>query len=669
MLSNIKDLLSIDDKIKEIDHERQSLLTELNNIENLQELRNNKNEFFDKIVNDIKQIDNNLDKVENLRDKYGNLQIFDILEGRIMQQMSIENNQNEWEQIDSQIDDLIHSPIETLNMTQLNQIHDSLNNIISEGHLSRDDLKVQSTLNKFDQNLLDPFGKLHCSTFNKLLLESYWDSKKFSMSNNEVIDSLRENCNSLFKLSSLYFKEENKTLWNFVSLANNFQTRFTYHFHNSTNASDIHIYFKYLNDYLSENLYKCITLFENDSIGLSNYIIHEQFINHILKPMRNHINTTLNNNNLKSLIILISQIIQTDKNLIDNFHYHGLGLVSLISNEFWISWINYEIEIVNKQFKLIIDNPTELPKSSFNFTNMLNKIFTHFQTFMELGNSNLLPFKLRICNEIFLNLPIKFLDYILLVDSLHESASNEERLYQTILKLELLNTIYKHYYKLSNEFIFITMTDKINTENSTHSANIFHDILKDYRSNMEIDLQNSIVHRIQKMIKESLRTYFKINSWIIDDTNFSNTTSSEVVNTLNLLKKLTLKLESSDIPTEILFNIKNQILNVVVKYFLESVLKLNKFNINGLNQFKIDFTAVKDTLNIQSEFHNVNEANLEEIMEILHIKYDSDVDVFTKTSYIQKGNFSDLKSKLNIKLLDDNEIQDALFRISYGNII
>lgn len=669
MLSNIKDLLSIDDKINEINNERQSLAIELNNVENLQELKNNKNEYFDKIVNEINEIDNNIDKIDNLREKYGNLRIFDTLEDKIMESMSIENNQNEWDQIDLQINELIKLEKDQLTLLQLEEIHDSLNNILLEGHLTKDDPKVQLTLNKFDQILLNEFGKFHSSNLNKKLLESNWDTNKFLLSNNEIIDSLKQNCSILYRLTKLYLIDENKTLWNFKSLASNFQIRFTYHFHKSTTASDIQIYFKFLNDYLSENLYKCITIFQDETIGLTNDILHEQFINHILEPMRNHINMTLTNNNLKSLIILISQIIATDKNLIDNFHYHGLGLVSLISNTFWLSWINYELEIVNKQFKLIIDDPSELSKSSTNFTNMLNKIFIHFQSFMDLNNDSLLPFKLRISNEIFLSLSNKFLDHILLVDSLNETATNEERLFQTILKLELLNIVYKHYYKISNTFIFITMTDFINERDSTNSKTMFQDVLKDYRSNMEIDLQNSIVHRIQKMIKESLRTYFKINFWIIDDNNFDKTPRSEVVNTVSMLKNLIAKLELADIPMEILFSIKNQLLNVIVNYFLESVLKLNKFNINGLNQYKIDFFAVKDSLNLMSEFKNVKESTLLEILEILFLKYDSSVDNFITTSYIQKGKFDDLREKLSIKLLDDNEIQEALFRISYGNII
>lgn len=83
---------------------------------------------------------------------------------------------------------------------------------------------------------------------------------------------------------------------------------------------------------------------------------------YVLQPIRDKVRSTLFQNDLKTLIVLISQILATDKNLLNSFHYHGLGLVSLISDEVWEKWINYEVEMANRQFINITKNPGRFPK-------------------------------------------------------------------------------------------------------------------------------------------------------------------------------------------------------------------------------------------------------------------------------------------------------------------
>lgn len=667
MMNDIKDLFSIDEKIESINIERKQLSIELDENDKLKRLITEQNTYYTQIVDDIIENINDLSDVDTLKEKYGDLEILDLIESKIIEKLAVDSNVKELKQIEDEIDQLKQVELSELSYEKLAIVHSKIEAVLSEGHLLKDDTIVKAVLDSFDQTLLNPFCQQESDTFNQVLLDSKWDNNKFLLSDTTSITSLRAKSSHLYRLVSLYLHQDNKQYWNFKSLATNFQVRFTYHFHKST-SNDIAIYFKFLNDYLDANLYKCINIFKDDSVGLTKELLHEEFVNHILQPMRERINNTLSQDNLKSLITLISQIISTDKNLVETYHYHGNGLVSLISDEFWDAWINYEIKTVVNQFNLITNNSKELIKSGKNFIKILDKVYDYFQPFYDLNYEPLLKYKLRTCSEIYLDLSSKYLHYVLTTDSLQEKHPKEDELYQTIMKLELLNSVYNKINELANMSIFIKLTETVNQNESKEYLSVFQDVLNRYKRDMSTDLQNSIIHRTQKLLKESLQTYFKIGMWILNEIS-DDGARSEITNTINILKRIITRLESVEISNDLLFNIKNELLNIMINYFIESILKLNKFNKMGLNQLEIDFQSVKESLQIPYEFQNSHELGFHEILKIIDLKYNENFVHFTDSSYIKRGDFIDVKTKLDITQLSDNEIQDALFRIAYGNII
>lgn len=389
--------------------------------------------------------------------------------------------------------------------------------------------------------------------------------------------------------------------------------------------------------------------------------------------------STLFQNDLKTLIVLISQILATDKNLLTSFHYHGPGLVSLISDEIWEKWINYEVETANRQFINITKKPEDFSKSSLNFVKLINKIYDYLEPFYDLDFDLLVRYKLMTCSLIFMNLTSSYLDYILAVDSLNETRTKEQELYQTMAKLQHVNLVYKKIRSLSQNFIFIQLTDIVNTTESKKYNSLFQNVENDYEKVMNADMQNSIVHRIQKLLKETLRNYFKIATWStlemsVDEYDGDNddgaaVRSAELVNPMNVLTRLVNKLDSLDIPLSISLKVKNELLNIIVNYFIESILKLNKFNLNGLNQFLHDFESLKNVLSLPSHAINHKAMSLHELVKILKVKYDRNNQQLLDPEYIKMSDFTSLREKYSINYLRDTEIQDALYRIIYGNII
>ena len=667
IMNDIQDLFSIDKNIKSIDDQRKQLSDKLTNNEKLIQILSEQASNFESITDDLIKNIHELSDIDLFRQKYGGLQILDIIESKLIEKLALDSNIKELKQIEDEINEMIDSGLENVSYKGLSNIHGKIKNILSEGHVNEDDTRVKAILNKFDQSLLTPLCERDYESFNQLLLNVKWDTNKFLLSDNTTINILRSKSSNLYKLASLYLQKDNKQFWNFKSLATNFQVRFTYHFHN-TNSNDITIYFKFLNDYLSNNLYKCINIFQDNSVGLTKELIHDEFINHILQPMRERINNSLSKNNLNTLITLISQIIYTDKNLIKTFHYHGNGLVSLISDKIWDIWINYEIKTIINQYHLITETPKDLAKSGHNFIKLLDKVYEYFKPFYDLDFEPLLKYKLKTCSEIYLELSSKYMNYVLTTNSLTGEYSKEEELYQTINKLQLFNIVYKKLNELSNRSIFIKLTQTVNEKESKEYISVFQNPLSNYRKDMSTDLQKAIIYRTQKLLKDSLQTYFKIGMWTLSEFT-EGVVRPEIANTINMLHQIVTKLENSDIPTDILFNIKNELLNIMINYFIESILKLNKFNRIGLYQLKIDFKSVKESLHMLCDFHNKQEIIFSEILTVINLKYNNEYTEFIDSSYIKKGDFTELKNKLHLTQLTDSEIQDALFRIVYGNIV
>ena len=667
MLSNIDDLLNIDSEIGIIDDERSALAIELNKAQQKILSDSEKTELYRTIAERIQEC-REVSDIQKLRSEFGYLKAFDELEESFTEKNLIDNKTNELENLKHEVDKVSQKNVQDLSFYEIAILHENLKDI-TDSNILIDNPILTLTLDAFDKRIIARYAEYISIDYNQLLFNSKWDTQNFSLSDSETVEKLNKTSSLLYKATKLYFNPENKIMWNFLSISNNFKIRFTYHFHND--SSTINLYFKFLNDYLKNNLYKCITIFEDESIGLTKEIIHEEFISHILDPIRKKINSTLLQNDRTKFITLVSQIISTDKNIASKYFYRGKGLIALVSDDSWNKWLQYEILASKKQYEAITNSEKELPHSAQNFCKLLKKINDYLEPFYGLEYAELNKLKLKTCSQIFLQLSSEYLDYVMTTDSLDEKHTKMDELFQTMTKLQILHVVQTKIYEISQQFIFVELTKLVNESESKRYVSIFQDVLNSYRLNMEDDLQNSIIHRIQKMIKDSLQNYFKINTWVNTDNSSDErlAPTAEVVNCITILKRVISNLDSMDIPYEINLNVKNETVNRLTNYFIESILKLNKFNEQGLTQFETDFNGVIDTLNLPDNFNNYQYNSFSEILTILRLKYANDSQQFIEKSYIKNGEFSDLRKSRAIEFLEDSEIQDALYRILLNNIV
>ncbi|CCD26506.1 Tip20p NDAI_0H03330 [Naumovozyma dairenensis CBS 421] len=672
MLTDINDLFSIDDEIQKVQKQRDSLIVQLktaqqNTIPNNDSNHENQAES---IANDIEYNANNIVEIKKLKEKYGNLQIFQRLEDFYRKQEVHDSNLRKLDELNDEIAQLSQQEPKDFNIEELTKVSSELKELESELQSTNDIEKVNILISDFNTNVLTKIANDIGNAFKEKLLESKWDTKSTISIETKEITELRQTSSLLYKISDLYLQTDEPILWNFKCLANNFNIRFIYHFHDST--SNIETYFRYLNEYLTTNLYKCINLFHDQTNGLTKQLIHEQFINYVLEPIREKVQSTLSQNDSKTLIILISQIISTDKNLLKSFHYQGKGLASLLTDELWDKWIQFEVTTSTRQFETITNDPNDLPDTAADFIKLLNKIYDYLEPFYDLESESIQRYKLITCSQIFMNLTSAYLDYVLTVDYLGEKRTKMQELYQTMIKMQNLHLVYKKIYHLSGKPIFVHLTNIVNEKESKRYNSLFQDILRDYRKNMEDDIQNSIIHRIQKQIKESLRNYFKIGSWSVMEKNNDTpmAVSSELVTVINAMNEIISRLDSLEMPYELQLNIKNELLNIIVNYFIESILKLNKFNQYGLLQFKLDYETLKTTLQLPTHSNNSQDYKILRLLQILNIKYDNELySKYVSKEYIKMANFDNLRHDLSITNLSDTDIQDGLYRIIYGNII
>lgn len=673
VLSSFDDLLNVDTKIDQINLERDALAVQLNSTrDKMEKLWKQKSDNgsdqsqLEIIASDISENAISLSDVVALREKYGDLQVLLRLQNLFEDQERAENNLERLQNLETEINELCELESSKLSIDRLKQLHLELQSTkfgVENSQFAKD------IYSKFEEKLVGRKAQELMEQFNASLLECKWDTPIFVPLSNQSITLLRNQSVTLYQLSQLYIVGDNPSvLWNFKSIANNFTVRFTYHFHDV--SFRIETYFKFLKEYLAENMHKCTSIFHDENNGLSKQLVHEQFINYVLQPIRDRINTILFQNDQASLITLISQIISTDKELLHSLHYHGEGLISLVPPSIWDRWLNYEVQVAMSQLTKIVSSPLNLAKSASEFVKLINKMYEYLEPFYSLEGGEILQrYKLLTCSQIFMRLFSSYLNFVLQVDTMTDKLP-EDQLYQTLIKLQNINVVNRKISELSLEYIFVHLTDVVNQREDKNYYSILQNVQESYQQIVENGNQGTVVHRIQKLLKESLKNYFKSGNWCLQSGPLdSNSPSSELVNSIKLMNRIMVKLDSSIIPLEVVLEIKSQLLNVIVNYFIESILKLNKFNKEGLEQLKVDFYALKNSLNLPELVNNAQVAVLTEILKILYMKYDDSAEIFIDTSYISQRDYRELRSYYGINFLKDSEIQDALYRVAYGNVV
>ncbi|CCH59521.1 hypothetical protein TBLA_0B07020 [Henningerozyma blattae CBS 6284] len=623
------------------------------------------------IANDIIDNSKDLESVEQLIEKYKgqNITILTDLKNYYTIQKEINNNVSKLDETSKHIGSMIKL-IDSNDRDFFNEIDLPLQELTNiSAHLKKltvskgtepnnKDQKALSVYLKFDNNLIENLMKQLSSWLNDYLLSSKWDTPNFNMKNISQINRINNAHNILVQLSNLYILNHENSFP--TSITNNFKIRFIYHFQTSTTNTidNIETYFNFVKNYLNENLYKAIRIFHNASFNISKDLIHSEFINNILKILIDFLQNklVLYKDNKKTLSSLIFQIISFDNFLIHKFNYNeNLTLTSLLPTNLLNIFLNYEIENFNIKFNNTIlnrpnhnnsdeSNLSEIIVISKDFNKLIHKFMSRFDLFFNLNSKNLLQFKLILVSDCLMNLFTSYLEFLLKIDflpnenfdtssstkknrhqsstnisSINNNSSNTSRskldeLNQTIIKLQNVSLVYKLIQNLSNNETLVILTEFVNTNEHTKYNSLLQSILKEYHITIHVDITPIIINRIKKLLKDSMTNYFKLgNYWsTIEDGNCSNEenlTTPELLNSIKLLRNIWSVLNSNYILPDVNLIIKSELLDIILNYFIESILKLNKFTKNGIVQLYSDFKSLVSTFIDLSNDNNNDDEN------------------------------------------------------------
>lgn len=637
--------------------------------------------------------------VDELIEKYGDLPIFNQFKELLLKREELivsQKNENEISQLSKAIDD-----IEAFDFDKLKNLKDSIVNGKLEAQF---DDKIRS----FQPQLLQ--------IFKDALSNSNW------MNSPTPTLALTEAFNNLANLQSLLFNQPvyPKSIWVFEQISNVFKISFDYHFNSQRDTNRVdkpELFFEYTTKYLGNHLTKINNIF---SLLETNYkdqkFSYNEFITSILPTIKSKISEDLaiirkdvnENDESKHLLIhLIRETINFDKLLVFKFYYDPFnngqvwnGLFEIFEYNDLNIWLNYEVKLNITNADSIISSSTvfnidytsvdssELKptisaiKLKYLFENITKNFQLFFQPMYE-DNVNLQKFKLNFFAKIYL----RFLESYLQrlhdgYDAFNEifkktkhlspgSKSNSEIDITGVNGLERILRIYcslKFTINLLNyydqDLIFNQLNILFNQKSADSSKSLFNSILDNYNeiTNKSFDL---IYLFFDKIIQELLRNYNDLNNWSsIEDQNVSYTISIELSKLISTLTEL-IEFLSNVLPQQDLKVVKNKISNSITKHYLNSIIKSNHFNKNGVKQLEVDYLTLLDRLSLTKKFPNF--FKIIECFQVMNLTNDQIVEYgnYSKLSQFGKsGNFHQLRDSFQLKYLTDSDIMDLLLRIN-----
>ncbi|OEJ88259.1 Protein transport protein TIP20 [Hanseniaspora osmophila] len=521
--------------------------------------------------------------------------------------------------------------------------------------------------------------------FNQLLLETNWDSYKFN--NHELIHAMKAKSNQLYQFSILvqeWCPSEPMQYWNFESLANNFKIKFIYHFNNTQQqqqqqqdaSQSIETFFSFMETYLSENLLKCIAIFHDEAIGLTKLTVHDQFINYILGPLRKKIKKILtsivdNQNNLETLVRLITQIFKTDEILWEKYSYSGDGLITLLPNNVLKIWIQFETDIVDKQYAKNFSNYQGLSKiirDGPNFVKYLLNLYNYFHPFLAVTTEKFFQYKIMVFKKIFLNLLKSFRESNM---NYHQSHENDEitNFNENVVRLKNMISVYETMYVLEKQSDCIILNTQFNEITESHYETLFQAEMVEYQEAANALLE-SLVHRFKKMFGNSLRTYFKVNTWpSLTVTLENDRCSNELIGAVNILSncyKIVQAHLTGKMNEKYVHRFQLNVINITVDYLMNYIVKLNNFSINGYKQIVQDYNFLKK--NIGFEQNTIVSQNDGSLIETLKLYYSLTFEDHAEYPWLNKdyakfdSNFVRLKRTFNLKYAKNEDISYILYK-------
>lgn len=667
---SVEDLLNVDRLIGQVNNQRERLALQLRTKKNEEEDLLEHFVLMDVTLATISEEISKVKSVEDikqLREKHGNLQILDRIAALLQlkeKKLSEKHGLDELQQICRELDKVDdHQDIEMYEKFQAR--------ITS---LACDDTSALGIVYAKFNKLLEDQGKTLSAAFEHDLLHSKWDTNHFLFAE-KSIKELRQQSTKLYRLNMLLLPQPNlNDLWNFHSIANNFKIKFIYHFNSKSQneLQSVEMYFEFLDKYLEQNLFRCIEIFYDEHAGVTQELIHRQFINHILDPIRHKINSSLikisetpSQENLKMMMVLISQIFINDNALVKKHYYDGVGLASLIPDTVLETWLNFETDSTKRQYDKLTS--ASLEKNGTDFRTLLQNLYSYFEPFYNIEYERFLNYKIKITNQIFMELPDSYRRYVLNFNEERGSVSKSEeaKLEENLWKLQNLITINKTLMDFENKVNFIDLTSKLNHLTDSSYRTLFQEVQQRYEQAINT-ARDSIVHRIKRKLSSLLRVYFKLNNWS-SVTSSPEQCSSELVGAINAMNKIVASVQLHELSGDVVYYIKIEVLNVIIHFILDYVVKLNKFSEMGLKQLIMDYESLKGTLKLEMAGFptNAEEGALLETVEILKLKYQHDKrhENFINRAYIDRGDFRDFKKLMKIRYSIDGEIADAMYRI------
>lgn len=667
MLESIDDLINIESKIEEVQHRRNDLAKKLKSLEDaesqfvteMEEL----NTKIDAASREIGQI-RSLSEIEPLRSKYGKLKILDQIEAVLKKRETAKVEREIFDKLSSIFDNNFTANFETFS----NIRHD----------IKRKGIETPKILKIFNEQLVAA-SKGMIEKFKYDLLNSKWDTLNFS-SSKKVTEDLRCQSTALYNLQMLWlprFKEDEcGPLWCFQCISNNFKIKFMYHFSNPNfgdsglQNQSIELYFKFLDRYLESTLYTCVDIFNDEEAGITKELVHKEFINHTLSPMRSKINQTLSdiskNNSKESLrimIVLISQIFINDNALAKKHYYKGIGLISLIPEDILESWLTFELESTFYQYERIVNTPVKT--NGIDLVNLLENMYHYFEPCFNLDYDTLNTYKLQIVSKIFLGLIERYNKYIISPDPSLLQLTEEKQFEITICKLGNCIKLRDCARKLSLKPIFIDVTSTFNTISSSNYESVFSDSLATLETTA-VTVRESIIHRWKKLLKSSLGPYLRFNLW--QEVHHTATEcSTELVPAVKMISETRKILESFSLPKNINMTILYEMISQWIFYLKDYVLKVNNFTKQGIDQLFLDYMELLNLLKPADALTGtVMEGGFLEFLKILKLKYDGDKEKisFVDKSYLSESSeYAEVRVRLNLKYISSSELGYALYKI------
>lgn len=572
---------------------------------------------------------------------------------------------------------------------------------------------------EYQQNLYDQLDELINSfkpQYSQALLESTGSSKWINSTS--ISPKLQTDFTNLINLQSLLSRKPQypDPLWAFETLAGNFKISFDYHFNTKKDTNRIdrpELFYNYLTNYLNNHLSKFNSIFSLQNTGFEDRYAHSEYITALLVPVREKflqlsqvLRSSSNeddDSNTQLLIHFIKETINFDQTLITNFYYDPLddgnweGLFALFNYAALEKWLLFELKLNVANFESIINSTncfqidytsvgaTQLKptvsaiKLKYLFENITNSFSKFFIPNYE-QNSSLKKFKLKFFAKIYL----RFLEsyYQRLEDGfiafnelfkktrsvLHSSKNSEiditgtkglERLFRIYCSLKYtINTL--NFW--NQEFIFIQLNNLFNEYSSNKTGSLFNSILSDYNSLAEKTL-NLINSFYSKSTDSLLKNYTKLNDW--NDKSGSTPTSfttqlAGVIDTLHELFEFTVKV----IPVSDFLIIKNSLSQSIAEYFFNNIIKSNHFSHKGIKQLELDSSIVWERLQLSHKFPLYRK--LIEAFQIMNLDDDqiTQFGPFTTVSqFARAAHFEILRDALQIEYLTDSDLLDLLLRI------